>query len=105
MHVFIIHERSNVRYFIRTDRTRIMANEQSFTGYRGTSFQMKLVPCSDTSDDFDQNEDFSEKTSSLKINAKMERLVSLKSSSAFKKINISILILSLMYTLTNISFH
>ena len=82
-----------------------MANEQSFTGYRGTSFQMKLVPCSDTSDDFDQNEDFSEKTSSLKINAKMERLVSLKSSSAFKKINISILILSLMYTLTNISYH
>ena len=82
-----------------------MANEQSFTGDRGTSFQMKLVPCSDTSDDFDQNEDFSEKASSLKINAKMERLVSLKSSSAFKKINISILILSLMYTLTNISYH
>ena len=82
-----------------------MANEQSFTGYRGTSFQMKLVPCSDTSEDFDQNKEFTEKASSLKINAKMERLVSLKSSSVLKKIHISISILSLMYTLTNTSYH
>ena len=82
-----------------------MANERSFTGYRGTSFQMKLVPCSDTSEDFDQNKEFTEKASSLKINAKMERLVSLKSSSVFKKIHISISILSLMYTLTNTSYH
>ena len=35
---------------IRTNRQSVMPNERSFTGFRGTSYQPKLVPCSNMID-------------------------------------------------------